>query len=416
MSGVAYRVDTVDLRGGVVQTIEPKTTHGRLAGNCCMKFLPLIWSGIWRKPGRTLLTLLQVVVAFALFGVLQGMKTGVAEAISRARGDVLFVAPAAFGGAPQRRADLERLESVTGVKTVAFADGMLGTYQKPTQPVYVLAIESSDVWLTLVPEIFQVAPKALEALRETRTGVLINADIARKYGWRVGDRIPLKSATLRSDGSGTWVFDVVGMFSARELSQGGYIVGNYEYLDEARVHNKGTVRNYYAVVADPKQAAAVTEAIDNAFMNSPHETRTASFKELAQQEMQSIGDLDFAIRSIVSAGLVALLFSLATIMMQTARERTPELAVLKTLGFSDRAVLLLLVGEAVTVCVAGAMIGLGLATAVFPYAAKFVPGLSMPLIVVAAGAVGAVAVALSSASVAAFQASKLKIVDALAGR
>jgi len=206
------------------------------------------------------------------------------------------------------------------------------------------------------------------------------------------------------------------MFSARELSQGGYIVGNYEYLDEARALNKGTVRNFYAVAADPKQAAVVTEAIDNAFMNSPHETRTASFRELAQQEMQAIGDLDFAIRSIVSAGLVALLFSLATIMMQTTRERTPELAVLKTLGFSDRAVLLLLVGEAVTVCVAGAIMGLGLAMIVFPYAAKFVPGLSMPMVVVAVGMLGAVVVALLSASVSAFQASKLKIVDALAGR
>lgn len=381
-----------------------------------MKFLPLIWSGIWRKPGRTILSILQVVVAFALFGVLQGMKTGVSEAVARARGDVLFVAPAAFGGAPLRRADVERLKSIPGVKTVAFADGLLGTYQKPTQPVYVLAIESSDVWLTLIPEIFHIGPKDLEALRGTRTGVLINADIASKYGWRVGDRIPLTSTTLRIDGSGTWVFDIVGMFSARELSQGGYIVGNYEYLDEARALNKGSVRNFYAVAADPKRAAAVTEAIDTAFMNSPHETRTASFKELAQQEMQAIGDLDFAIRSIVSAGLVALLFSLATIMMQTTRERTPELAVLKTLGFPDRAVLLLLVGEAVTVCVAGAIVGLGLAMVVFPYAGKFVPGLSMPMIVVAVGVLGAVVVALLSASVSAFRASQLKIVDALAGR
>lgn len=381
-----------------------------------MKFLPLIWSGIWRKPGRTILTILQVVVAFALFGVLQGMKTGVSEAVARARGDVLFVAPAAFGGAPLRRADVERLKSIPGVKTVAFADGLLGTYQKPSQPVYVLAIESSDVWLTLIPEVFHIDRKNLEALRGTRTGVLINADIARKYGWRVGDRIPLTSTTLQTDGSGTWVFDIVGMFSARELSQGGYIVGNYEYLDEARALNKGTVRNFYAVAADPKRAAAVTEAIDNAFMNSPHETRTASFKELAQQEMQAIGDLDFAIRSIVSAGLVALLFSLATIMMQTTRERTPELGVLKTLGFSDRAVLLLLAGEAVVVCVVGAIIGFGLAMVVFPYAAKFVPGLSMPTVVVAVGVLGAVVVALLSASVSAFQASKLKIVDALAGR
>lgn len=382
-----------------------------------MKFLPLIWSGIWRKPGRTVLTLMQVIVAFALFGVLQGMKTGVEVAIEGARADVLFVAPAAFGGAPLRRADIERLKAVRGVKTVAFADGFLGSYQKPTEHVYVLAIDSSDdVWLTLVPEVFQVSPKDLEALRRTRTGVLINADIAEKYGWRLGDRIPLTSTTLQTNGSGSWVFDIVGTFSAREMSQGSYIVANYAYLDEARALNKGTVRNYYAVAADPKQAAPLADAIDSAFANSPNETRTASFKELAQQEMQSIGDLDFAIRSIVSAVLVARLFSLATMMMQTTRERTAELAVLKAVGFSNRTVFLLLVGEAVTACIIGAITGLALAMLVFPYAAKFVPGLSMPTIVVAIGVAGALLVALVSASVPAFRASKLAIVDALAGR
>jgi putative ABC transport system permease protein len=381
-----------------------------------MKFLPLIWSGMWRKPGRTILTLLQLIVAFALFGVLQGLKTGVDRAIAKARGDVLFVAPAAWGGAPLRLADIERLKSIPGVKTVAFADGFLGTYQKPSQRVYVLAIETSDVWLTLIPEVFEVSPKDLEALRSTRTGVLINSDIANKYGWRVGDRIPLASTTLQTSGSGNWVFDIVGTFSAREISQGSYIVANYAYLDEARALNKGTVRNYYAVTSDPKQAAKVTEAIDNAFANSPHETRTASFKELAQQEMQSIGDLDFAIRSIVSAVLVALLFSLATMMMQTIRERTSELAVLKTLGFSERAVFLLLIGEAALACVAGAMVGLALAMAVFPYAAKFVPGLAMPVVVIQIGVLGALLVASFSAALPAWRASKLRIVDALANR
>lgn len=381
-----------------------------------MKFLPLIWSGMWRKPGRTILTLMQVIAAFALFGVLQGMKTGVDTAIAGARADVLFVAPATFGGLPLPRAYVERLKSVPGVKTVEFADGLLGTYQKPTQPVYVLAIEASDVWLTLIPEVFQVSPKDLEELRKTRTGALISADIAKEYGWRIGDKIPLTSTILQSNGSGAWSFDIVGTFSAREIGQGGYIVANYAYLDEARALAKGTVRNFYAVAADPKQAAVVTEAIDNIFANSSHETRTASFKEMAQQQMQSIGDLDFAIRSIVSAVLVALLFSVATMMMQTTRERTPELAVLKTLGFSDRAVFFLLVGEAVVACVVGAIIGLGLAMVAFPYAAKFVPGLSIPMVVIEVGVMGAVLVALISASVPAFRASRLEIVDALAGR
>jgi putative ABC transport system permease protein len=383
-----------------------------------MKFLPLVWSGIWRKPARTILTLLQVIVAFALFGVLQGMKMGMDQAVADARADVLYVAPVASGGAPLPRAYIERLRSIGGVKTAAFADAFFATYQTPKQPVYVLALESSDVWLTLFPEVLEIGPRDLRALQETRTGVLISAGMARQYGWRIGDQIPLTSTTMQSNGSGTWYFDIVGTFAAREIGDdsGGYIVANYDYLDEARVLNKGTVRNFYAIAADPKQAAVVAEAIDNAFANSPNETRTASFKENAQQAMQSIGDLDFAIRSIVSAVLVALLFSVATMMMQTFRERTPELAVLKTLGFSDRTVFLLLVTEAVVACVVGAVIGLGLAMVAFPYAEKFVPGLSMPMAVIEIGVAGAVLVALLSTVVPAFRASKLEIVDALADR
>jgi putative ABC transport system permease protein len=381
-----------------------------------VKYLPLIWFGIWRKPGRTILVVLQVALAFALFGVLQGMKTGVEQAIAGARADVLFVGPAAFGGAPLPYAYIDRLKTVPGIKTVDFADGLLGTYQKPTEPVYVLTIRPSDVWLTLVPEIFQVQPKDLEALRKTRNGALISADIGKKYGWKIGDRIPLTSNTLQSSGSGSWVFEVVGMFSAREIGQGGFIVANYDFFDEARALNKGTVRNFYAVAADPKQAAAVTAAIDAAFANSSVETRTASFKENAQQQMRQIGDLNFAIRSIVSAVLVALLFSVSTMMMQTIRERTPELAVLKSLGFTDRAVFVIVIAEALVVCVVAALIGLGLAWGVFPYAAKFVAGLSMPMVVIAAGVIGAVLIALFSAAVPAARAARLQIVDALAGR
>jgi putative ABC transport system permease protein len=381
-----------------------------------MKYLPLIWSGIWRKRGRTILIVLQISVAFALFGVLQGMKTGVDEAIAKTRADLLFVTPSAIGGAPLPLAYIDRLRSIPGVRTVAFADGLLGTYQKPTEPVYVLAIESSTAWLTLLPEMFKVLPRDLDALRNTRTGALISADIAKKYGWRIGDRIPLTSTTLQSNGSGDWVFDIVGTFTSHELGAGGYIVANYAYLDEARRLYKSTVRNFYVAVSDPTQASAVADAIDRTFANSSGETKTSSLRENAQQLMQSIGDLSFVIRSVVSAVLVTLLFSNATMIMQSIRERTPELAVLKTLGFTDRAVFFLVLAEAIVVCMVAAVIGLALAAIAFPYAGKYVPGLSMPTVVVEIGLLAALGVALVSAAVPALLAARLEIVEALAGR
>ena len=381
-----------------------------------MKFLPLIWSGLWRKPGRTILILLQVAVAFGLFGVLQGMKTGMDEAIAKVRADLLLVVPSAVGGTPLPLADLQQLRAIRGVKEVTYAGGLAGTYQKPTQVVGVLAIEPSDAWLTLVPEIFTVSAEDLKALRKTRTGALITADIGKKYGWHVGDRIALTTSTLQSNGSGTWYFDIVGMVTDHEPGESGLIVTSYAYLDAARALDKGTVRNFYVVVSDPKQAAAMADTIDRTFVNSSSSTRTFSLHENAEQAVQSIGDLNFAIRSIVSAVLLAIVFATATMTMQTVRERAPELAVLKTVGFGNRAVFLLVATEALLVCIVASLLGLALAWIAFPLAGKYVPGLSMPVQVVMLGVVGAVFVALLSVTLPALRAARLNVIDALAGR
>jgi putative ABC transport system permease protein len=381
-----------------------------------MRFLPLLWSGIWRKPVRTALIFLQVCVVFALFGVLQGMKSGMDNAIASSRADLLYIGPAVYGGAPLPMAALSRLEAIPGVKTASFNFGMLTFYQQPTQSVYVLAIPPIDLFRTLVPETFVIEAKDLEALRKTPTGILITEDIANKYGWRIGDKIPLTSTTLQANGSATWVFDVVGMVTFRDRDQGIYVFANFNYVDAARASNKGTVSHFYAIAADPQQAGVVSDAIDRAFANSANPTRSVSFREIAQQSMQSLGDLNFAIRAILSAVLIALVFSTATMMMQSVRERSPEIAVLKTLGFGDPTVFLLVATESVLVCIVASVVGLALALIAFPLAAKFIPGLAMPMIVVAFGIVGAVLVALISVSVPAVRAARLNIVDALAGR
>ena len=378
-----------------------------------MKFVPLIWSGIWRKPVRTALIFLQVCVAFALFGVLQGMKTGMDRVIANTRADVLYVGPAVYGGAPLSIAGLSRLKSVPGVKTVSFNYGMMTFYQKPTQSVYVFAIPPSDLFLTMAPEAFIAQPKDLEALRKTRTGILITADIAKKYGWHIGDRIPLTSSTLQSNGSSTWAFDIVGMVTFHDRDEANFVFANYYYIDEARALNKGAVGHFYAIAADPKQAAAVSEAIDHAFANSATPTATASFRERSQQTLQSLGDLNFAIRWSLSAVLAALVFSTATMVMQALRERTPELAVLKTLGFGNRTVFVLIAAESLLICIAASLLGLMLALAAFPLAGKYIPGLSMPMTVMALGILGAALVALLSVSVPGLRAARLNIVDAL---
>jgi putative ABC transport system permease protein len=381
-----------------------------------VKYLPLIWSGIRRRPARTALVFLQVCVAFALFGVLQGMKAGVDEALARVRADVLFVAPAVFGGARLPLADLNRLRSIPGIKSVTYADAIGGMYQKPTQGVGVFTIDPSRIWLTLVPSVFTIHRRDLRALRNTRTGALVTADIAKKYGWHVGDEIAIKTNTRQRGGSRTWFFNIVGRVTDHEPGEGSLIVANYSYLNEARALNRDTVRNFYVVVSDPKRAAAMSELIDRTFANSPVGTRTMSLRETAEQTMRSIGNVSFAIRWIIGAVLVALTFAVSTMMMQTIRERTFELAILKAVGFGDRMVFVLLAAESLVVCIAAALAGLGLAWIAFPLAAKYVPGLSMPFAVVAAGIGGAVLLALISVSLPGRRAARLKVAEALAGR
>jgi putative ABC transport system permease protein len=380
-----------------------------------MKYLPLIWSGLWRKPGRTILIFLQVSVALALFGVLQGLKTGVSHAVAAARADLLIVhSRLSFLAQPLPLGLLGQIHTVPGVKVAIPVELSGGTYQKPGQGIGVVAVSPEGDWPAAFT--YTIAPESVAAFRKSRTAMLVRDLVAEKYGWKVGDHIPLNLAVAQQNGSNDWAFDVVGIFTDSDVGGGRYIViVSYPYFDEARVAKKGTVNHFNVAVSDPKLAAQVADAIDARFANSSHETKTESLREMAQASEQAIGDFDFLIRAVVSAVLVALLFATTTMMVQSIHERTPELAVVKTVGFTDRAVFLLVLAEAVVLFLAGAVCGLLLATLVLPIAARFVLGLSMPGIVVVMGLALGIVVAFISAAVPAALAARLPVATALAG-
>jgi len=381
-----------------------------------LKYLPLVWSGIWRKPGRTILIFLQVAVAFMLFGVLQGLKTGVQHAVAEARADLLIVhsrESLIMEGLPI--SILEPIRAVPGVR-VAIPVELFGCqYQKPEQGLLSVAVTPDKDWTTAFT--FAIPPRDLAAFEKSRTAALVLETTAKKYGWKIGDRIPLICRTLQKSGSPNWTFDVVGTFTDSDFGGGGdKIIMNFAYYDEARATGGGKVNHFNVSVTDPNLAVPVADAIDRLSANSSHETKTESIRELAQENVQQIGDFDFLIRAVVSAVLAALLFAIATMMVQSVRERTSELAVLKTIGFTDRAVFLLILGEAFTVCILAAALGLALATATLPLAARFVTGLAMPKITLAIGLGLSVLVALISAAAPALLAARLRVAAALAER
>jgi putative ABC transport system permease protein len=381
-----------------------------------VRFVPLIWSGIWRKPGRTVLIFLQVSVAFALFGVLQGLKTGVQHAVDAARADLLIVhsrLSLIMEGLPISL--LGPIRSVPGVGVAIPVELFMCHYQKPEQGVLSVAVTPDKDWTTAFT--FAVAPQDLDAFAKSRTAALVLEATAKKYRLKIGDRVPLICRAVQKNGSPNWTFEVVGTFTDSDFGGGGdKIIMSFPYYDEARASGRGTVNHINVSVTDPNLAVPVADAIDRLSANSSHETKTESIRELAQQQVQQIGDFDFLIRAVVSAVLAALLFAIATMMVQSVRERTSELAVLKTIGFTDRAVFMLILAEALSVCILAGAFGLALATAALPIAARVVTGLSMPKITLAIGVGFAVLVALISAAVPALLAARLRVSTALAER
>src|SRR6185312_1494674 len=214
----------------------------------------------------------------------------------------------------------------------------------------------------------------IDSLARTRAGAIVGKTMAARYGWKVGDRVPLHALTVQnSNGTQTWPVDIVGIFS----SKGGTIFANamlvnFDYVDQGRSSGGGTANVFFVRVDDPNHAAAVSQAIDRMFANSAHETKTASVRQVAQDQLKQLGDIGFVINAIVGAVFFALLFSVGAVMMQSVRERTPELAVLKTLGFTDSGLMSLVLAESLTFCLVSAAIGLGLAALLFPVARRLI--------------------------------------------
>lgn len=380
-----------------------------------MKYLPLIWMGLWRKRGRTILIFLQVAVAFTLFGVLQGLKTGAEHAIAAARADLLIVHSRLSFGMPLPIGLVEQIKSVPGVEQAVPVDLAPATYQNPREPMALVAIEPDTGWVSAF--MYTISPADLAAFHATRTGILVNVDLMKNYGWKVGEQIPLQTQVVQQSGSSDWTFDIVGTFVDNDIAGGGRnILMHYDYLNEARVSGKDTVTHFAVRIADPRAAAAMSDAIDARFANSSNETRSASVREMAQENLQSIGDLEFLIRAVVGAVLAALLFATATMMVQSVRERTSEIAVLKTVGFTNAAVFVLTLAESAVICVLAGGVGLAVATLAFPYASTVVRGISLPASIIILGLGSALAVALVSAALPAVLAARLEVAAALAER
>ncbi|HTC15365.1 MAG TPA: FtsX-like permease family protein [Steroidobacteraceae bacterium] len=378
-------------------------------------------ANLFRKRTRTILTLLSVLLAFVLFGLLQSVNSifsagesfvGATRLMTQAR--VSFTQPLPVSIVP-------KLEAVPGVARVAHSMWFGGIWQENT-PLFVFAVDplrQRDVY----PEF--VMPEAQwQSFAHTRTGIIVGKLLADQYGWKIGQKIPVSSNIYpQKNGSKAWAFDVVGIFDGKDEAwrkQTNQAFIQADYFDEAnQFGTKGRANFFIIKLANGKQAESVSKTIDAMFENSPDETKTQTEKDFNLGFVKQIGDIGLIVHWILFAVFFTLLLVVGNTMAQSVRERIPELAVLKTLGFSDGAVLGFVLAEAFALCLCGGLIGLAIASLLGAMVAKGSGGqfqLELDGRIWAIGVLAIIIMSLAVGLLPALRARRLRIVDALAGR
>ena len=383
----------------------------------------LVWSNLFRRKTRTALTLLSVLVAFLLFTMLRAIALAFdSGGFGEAGADRLVVSPKYSIIDPLLVSQLREIEGVEGVEAVTHADWFGGVYQDRSQFFPQFPVRPKG-YFGMYPE-YEIDPGELEAFERTRTGAVAPAGMAERFGWKVGDKIPIQAGIYPlKDGSRLWEFDLVGTYrtgDSRDDAGFGVFLFNFDYFDEAREFGEGTVGWFIVRIAHPEQAAEVANRIDAAFENSLNPSRTSTEDEYARQFAKQQGDIGLMTTGILGAVFFTILLLTGNTMAQALRERVPELAVLKTFGFTDGAVALLVLAEAVLLCVVGGALGIGLGAlamnALQPMLTSFAGLIEVTWQTLATAFALALALGLVVGAVPALTARRLTIVDALRER
>ncbi|HEX4153383.1 MAG TPA: ABC transporter permease [Steroidobacteraceae bacterium] len=384
-----------------------------------MKYLPLIWGTLWRKKTRTIFTLLSIVIAFLLYGVLQTVDyafenpsvgvDGADKLITTNKFSITLLLPFSYG---------QQIRSVPGIAHVTWMTWFGAYYQESKNFIFAMPIDA-DSYFSVYRKEFIIDAGQMAAFRKDRQGALVDVALMKKFGWKIGDKLPLHSTiwTQRTNGSLDWTFDIVGSFDARDPTEASQhsssVFFHYDLFDEGRSFGKGQVGWFEESVDDPAQSAAVSRKIDAVFANSPNETKTQPAKDFTIAFIKQLGDIGFVLHAILAAVFFTLLFLTGNTMMQSVRERIPELAVLKTLGFTDSRILGLVIGESLLLCVFAAVVGLALSYLLMPIVKHGLEGIDLSHGAQPAGVGLAVLLALIVGLPPAVRAMRLNVVDAL---
>lgn len=376
-----------------------------------MKYLPFIFRNLFRRKTRTLLTVGSIAVALFLFGLLVTIETSLNAGVDVAGADRLIVRNKTSLIMPLPLSYQERLRQMDHITEATFATWFGGIYQDQKNFFPQFAIDT-ETYRELFPE-FRIPDEQWQAFLADQEGAVVGRTTAERFGWKVGDRIPIQGTIW----SGTWDFNIRAIYEGERAGDDESMFWfHWKYLEERRPFGKGTVGWYTVKLDDPDHAVEVGTAIDERFANSAWETSTETEKAFAAGFAKQIGNIRLLILSIGAVVLFTLLLVTGNTMAMAVRERVPELGVLKTLGFGDTTVLGLVLAESLLIALVGGALGLGLAK-LFTLGGDPTGGM-LPVFYLAPGkmALGAALalfVGLAAGAIPALTAMNLRIVDAL---
>src|SRR5215475_12793602 len=330
-----------------------------------MNEFTLVRKNLFRRKLRATLMIASILVAFMIFGVLAGVYASFTAGEDRAAADRLVVVNKVNFTESLPIAYYNRVRSVAGVHQVTHANWFGGYYQDPRNFLIVMAVEP-ETYTDIFSRDFDLAPEARQAFIRTRTGAIVGEAMARKWGWKVGDRVPIASNIFsQRNGSHTWDFDIVGIFTGKaQQNDTNLMFFQYDYFDETRSFGKDTIGWLVLQTANPAENDRVAKAIDALFVNSSAETETDTEKAFNKAFAAQFGNIALIVVLVVGAAFVTILMIVGNTMALTIRERTREIGVLKTLGFTGARILRLVLGESVLLALLGGLPGLALAAVV----------------------------------------------------
>jgi putative ABC transport system permease protein len=383
-----------------------------------MNDFTLVAKNLFRRKLRAILMIVSILVAFLIFGVLAGVYASFTAGEDAAQADRLVVVNKVNFTQPLPVAYYNRVRAVPGVRQVTHSNWFGGYYQDPKNFLVVIAAEPATL-LDVYSSDYDLTPEARQAFIRTRTGAIVGEAMARKWGWKVGDRIPVSSNIFsQKNGSHTWDFDIVGIFAGKTPQIGTDLMFfQYDYFDETRSFGKDSIGWIILQTVNPADNDRVAKAIDAMFVNSTAETSTDTEKAFNKAFAAQFGNIALIVILVVGAAFVTILMIVGNTMALSIRERTREIGVLKTLGFSGGRILRLVLGESILLALLGGLPGLALAAlaaaALRPSVSNLFPGLALTPGIAAEAVMLMLALGFITGIIPALNAMRLRIATAL---